>query len=63
MAEYRTRRVVWWDGTAPKAHGGHLLVRRERDGSKRKCCLTNTKPGASLKYLASMQEHNITSSV
>ncbi len=55
IAEYLTRRVWLWDGTAPKVRCGHLLVRRELEGSKLKCCLSNAKPGASLKHRASMQ--------
>jgi hypothetical protein len=55
MAEYLTRRIWLWDGTAPKARCWHLLVRRELDGSTLKCCLSNAKPGASLRPLASMQ--------
>lgn len=55
IAEYLTRRVWLWDGAAPKARCWHLLVRRELDGSKLKCCLSNAKPNASLRHLASMQ--------
>lgn len=55
IAEYLTRRVWLWDGAALKARCWHLLVRRELDGSKLKCCLSNAKPNASLRHLASMQ--------
>ncbi len=55
IAEYLTRRVWLWDGTVPKARCCHLLVRRELDGSKLKCCLSNAKPAASLRHLVSMQ--------
>lgn len=55
IAEYLMQRVWLWDGSAPKARCWHLLVRRELDGSKLKCCLSNAKPNASLRHLASMQ--------
>ena len=55
IAAYLTRRVWLWDGAAPKARCWHLLVRRELDGAKLKCCLSNAKPGVSLRQLVSMQ--------
>lgn len=55
IAEYLTRRVFVWDGTAPSARRWHLLVRREIDGSKLKFCSANAKPQASLRRLARMQ--------
>lgn len=55
IAEYLTRRVFVWDGRAPRARRWHLLVRREIGGKKLKFCLSNAKPQASLRRLASMQ--------
>jgi SRSO17 transposase len=55
IAEYLTHRVWLWDGIAPKARCWHLLVRRELNGSKLKCCLSNAKPNASLRQLSLMQ--------
>ena len=55
VAEYLTQRVFVWDGKAAKARCWHLLVRREIGGSKLKFCLSNAKPQASLRRLASMQ--------
>ncbi len=55
IAEYLTRRVWLWDGVASKARCWHLLVRRELDGAKLKCCLSNAKPNVSLRQLESMQ--------
>lgn len=55
IAEYLTRRVFVWDGRAPRARRWHLLVRREIGGKRLKFCLSNAKPQASLRRLASMQ--------
>ncbi|MCK7494035.1 MAG: hypothetical protein MZW92_24415 [Comamonadaceae bacterium] len=44
-----------WDGQSDRARLWHLLVRRELDGSKLKFCLSNAKPKASLRQLATMQ--------
>ena len=55
VAEYLTQRVFVWDGATTKARCWHLLVRREIGGSKLKFCLSNAKPQASLRRLASMQ--------
>ncbi|MCP5227434.1 MAG: IS701 family transposase [Candidatus Accumulibacter sp.] len=55
IADYLTQRVWVWDGKSPSAHRWHLLVRREMDGTTLKFCLSNTKPGASLRRLAEMQ--------
>ncbi len=55
IAEYLTRRVFVWDGSAPRARRWHLLVRREIGGKKLKFCFANAKPQASLRRLASMQ--------
>ena len=55
MAEYLAAQVFVWDGQSDRAHLWHLLVRRELDGSKLKFCLSNAKPKASLRQLATMQ--------
>ena len=55
IAEYLKTRVFVWDGEAAQARHWHLLVRRELDGSKLKCCLSNAKAKASLRHLATMQ--------
>ena len=55
VADYLKQRVWLWDGPEQRAHCGHLLVRREIDGSKRKFCLSNAKPEANLRRLADMQ--------
>ncbi|MCM8622169.1 MAG: IS701 family transposase [Candidatus Accumulibacter sp.] len=55
IADYLTQRVWLWDGKEARARCWHLLVRREVDGSKRKFCLSNAKPKASLRRLAEMQ--------
>lgn len=55
IAEYLSARVFVWDGQSPQARPWHLLVRRELDGSKLKYCLSNAKPKASLRQLATMQ--------
>lgn len=55
IADYLTQRVWLWDGEEARARCWHLLVRREIDGSKRKFCLSNAKPRASLRRLAEMQ--------
>ena len=55
VAEYLTQRVFVWYGATTKARCWHLLVRREIGGSKLKFCLSNAKPQASLRRLASMQ--------
>ncbi len=55
VAEDRKQRVWLWDGAEQRARCGHLLVRRESDGSKLKFCLSNAKPEASLRRLADRQ--------
>ena len=55
IADYLTRRIWVWDGQSPSAYCWHLLVRREMDGTTLKFCLSNAKPGASLRRLAEMQ--------
>jgi SRSO17 transposase len=55
IAEYLRTRVFVWDGKALRARHWHLLVRRELDGSELKFCLSNAKPEASLRHLATMQ--------
>ena len=55
IAEYLSARVFVWDAHSPHARQWHLLVRRELDGSKIKFCLSNAKPKASLRHLATMQ--------
>ena len=55
IAEYLSAPVFVWDGQADRARLWHLLVRRELDGSKLKFCLSNAKPKASLRQLATMQ--------
>lgn len=55
MAEYLSAQVFVWDGQADRARLWHLLVRRELDGSKLKFCVSNAKPKASLRQLATMQ--------
>ena len=48
VADYLKQRVWLWDGAEQRTHCWHLLVRREIDSSKRKFCLSNAKPEASL---------------
>lgn len=55
IAEYLSARVFVWDAESSQARHWHLLVRREMDGSKLKFCLSNAKPRASLRHLATMQ--------
>jgi SRSO17 transposase len=54
VADYLKQLVWLWDGIEQRARCWHLLVRREIDGSKLKFCLSNAKPGASLRRLADM---------
>ena len=55
IADYLTRRIWVWDGQSPSAYCWHLPVRREMNGTTLKFCLSNAKPGASLRRLAEMQ--------
>jgi len=55
FAEYLTARVYVRDGASAAAHHWHLLVRRELGGEELKFCLSNAKPKASLRQLATMQ--------
>ena len=60
-ADYLIQRVWVWDGRSASADNWHLLVRREMNGETLNFCLSNAPPGASLRHLAEMQEHAISS--
>jgi hypothetical protein len=60
-ADYLIQRVWVWNGRSASADNWHLLVRREMNGETLNFCLSNATPGASLRHLAEMQEHAISS--